>query len=168
MPGSWPAVLEYAAARLPRRARSAVLEGTGAELSDHHQRPGACHDPGEGCVSKLGYSLRGEASLWTAPSPGVAGQDPGARPIAAKIRNNSWRASLAMRSPAAATVFAGGAGARKNFLWFAAREKARTISAGVCSRISAMYPASAFFFEFPVQSLGPLSQRPSNRHLGWD
>ena len=28
---------------------------------------------------RLGYSLRREASLWTAPSPGVAGQDPGGR-----------------------------------------------------------------------------------------
>jgi hypothetical protein len=30
---------------LSRRARSPALEGAGAELSDHHQRPGTCHDP---------------------------------------------------------------------------------------------------------------------------
>src|SRR5712671_2360839 len=71
MPGSWP--------NCCTRICCGPFTTAGAELSDHHQRPGACHDPGEGCVSKLGYSLRGEASLWTAPSPGVAGQDPGAR-----------------------------------------------------------------------------------------
>ena len=50
-----PEAMVWLPPRVPRsvtvwRARSPALEGAGAELSDHHQRPGACHDSREGCA----------------------------------------------------------------------------------------------------------------------
>jgi hypothetical protein len=43
-------------------------EGTGAQLSDPHERSGASHDPREGHLSQLEYSLHGQAGLFTVAS----------------------------------------------------------------------------------------------------
>ena len=79
---------------LSRRTRPTNPEGTGAQLSDHHQRSRTGHDAGEGDLSQLGHSLYRQAGLCTAPSCRVAREDQRSRECAGGrsfTTNNSMR-----------------------------------------------------------------------------
>src|SRR5260221_621336 len=60
---------------LSRRARLANVEGTGAQLSDHHQGSHAGHESAQGVVSQLGHSVCRQRSVCTTPPFGMAQQD---------------------------------------------------------------------------------------------
>src|SRR6266853_205660 len=66
-------------ASLSRRTRPAKPEGTGAQLSHHHQRRRTGDVTREGDLSQLGHSLYRQAGLCTAASCGVAGENHRAR-----------------------------------------------------------------------------------------
>src|SRR5438445_8154479 len=61
--------------RLSRRTRPTKPEGTGAQLSDHHERSRTGHVAGEGDLSKLGDCLYRQAGLCTAPAWRVAREE---------------------------------------------------------------------------------------------
>src|SRR6516165_9507445 len=61
------------------RPRAADPEGTGAELSDHDERPESRHEPDQSHLSQLGHSLQRQAGLWLTASGRVAREDPGTR-----------------------------------------------------------------------------------------
>src|SRR5258708_29410369 len=92
---------------LSRRPRSTNLEGAGAQLSDHHQRPQSGDDPGEGHLSQLGHSVYRQAGLCIAPSCRVAREDQRTRsaPASGILLSATRRAAM----PAAASA-AGPAG----------------------------------------------------------
>ena len=69
-------------------------EGTGAQLSHHHQRCRTGHVAGEGDLSQLGHSLHRQAGLCSAPSCRVAREDRRSRECAGGrsfTTNNSMR-----------------------------------------------------------------------------
>src|SRR5215467_6779354 len=74
-----PSLYEQAQCSSPWIPRAADLEGTGAELSDHDERPDSRHEPDQSHLSQLGHSLQRQAGLWIAASGRVAWEDPGTR-----------------------------------------------------------------------------------------
>src|SRR5260221_10683409 len=60
---------------LSRRSRRPHAEGTGTQLSDAQQRSRTSHEPSEGDLSQLRYSLCRQASLCSGSSCGVARED---------------------------------------------------------------------------------------------
>src|SRR5437773_1823874 len=71
MPASWPSCC----ARCITKTTASDCEGTGAQLSDHHQRSDASDGSTEGAVQKLGHSLYWPTSLRGAPPGRVAGEN---------------------------------------------------------------------------------------------
>ena len=76
MLGSWPSLARQPSLPdLPWRERGTHFEGTGAQLSNDHERSDAGDESDQGRVPKLGYSLCWASGVSTASSCGMVGQD---------------------------------------------------------------------------------------------